>query len=171
MQQWLGASPSRSRELRRSMSRLELIHSKNLRIGEEQTMQPCSKQAVLAAQTRNTLVESFIQWRVRTLLGQNYQKNGLQVDPQDLWWHLLNTNTYGKICQTNITSEHTETTDRHRRVSRQSHMFGDALPHGWHRQFPGNQHLPVQRCMPHSGWRQADPGQMERMDMRMYELC
>jgi hypothetical protein len=39
MQQWLGASPSRSRELRRSLSRLELIHSKNLRIGAEQTMQ------------------------------------------------------------------------------------------------------------------------------------
>ena len=78
------------------------------------------------------------------------EKNGLRVGPRDLWWQ-PNANTYGKIYRTNISSEQTETTNRHQRISRQSHMFGDALPRGWHRQFPGiNRHLGLQRCMPHS---------------------
>src|SRR3954462_8026631 len=108
---------------------------------------------------------------VQTLLGQNCKKNGLLVRPDDLWWQQLNPDTYGNICQTHLTYEQTETTDRHRRISRQSDVFGDALPCGWHRQFPGNRHLRLRRCMPHSGWRQADLGQMAVLDMRMYELC
>ena len=39
---------------------------------------------------------------------------------------MVNANTYGKI-SSNISYEQTETTNRHRRISRQSHMFGDAF--------------------------------------------
>jgi hypothetical protein len=37
-------------------------------------------------EAQSALIESFIQRAVWTSLGQNYQKNGLLLEPQHLWW-------------------------------------------------------------------------------------